>query len=174
LPPIESTIISPTPAIFHVFNDKRLALLYRGSRDGFQTSAFHNRCNNHPNTISLILSKNGCIFGGYTPLTWSSRNAWVPDPSQKSFIFTLKNPHNVAARIFKQKQADNAIYDYGSYGPTFGNGHDLYVCDQCQNSASSYSNLGSIYVNDTGIDAQQVLTGSYNFTVEEIEVFEVV
>jgi hypothetical protein len=174
LPPIESKIISTIPEIFSQFKDKRLELLYRGSRDGFQGSAFHNRCNNHPNTISLILSKNGCIFGGFTALTWSSRNAWVPDPSQKSFIFTLMNPHNMAARIFKQKQADKAILDNSSYGPTFGNGCDLHVCDQCQSSTGSYSALGTVYVNDTGLAGNEILTGAQSFTVEEIEVFEVI
>jgi hypothetical protein len=174
LPPIDSKIISATPAIFSVFSGKRLQLLYRGSRDGFQTSAFHGRCNGHHNTISLILSKNGCIFGGYTPLAWSSRHDLAPDPSLKSFVFTLKNPHNLAPRIFKQKHAANAILDDSAYGPTFDSGADLYVCDQCQISNSSYSALGAAYVNDSGIDTRQVLTGSYHFTVEEIEVFEVV
>jgi hypothetical protein len=106
-------------------------------------------------------------------LAWGSRNSYVPDPSQKSFIFTLKNPHNLGARLFKQKQADNAIYDHSSYGPTFGNGFDLYVCDQCQSSNNNCSNFGTGYVNDTGIDGRQVLAGAYNFTVEEIEVFQV-
>jgi hypothetical protein len=32
--------------------------------------------------------------------------------------------------------------------------------------------LDNGYANDTGITANQVLTGSYNFTVEEIEVLE--
>jgi hypothetical protein len=34
--------------------------------------------------------------------------------------------------------------------------------------------LGTSYANDTGIDGKQVLTGAYNFTVKEIEVFEVI
>jgi hypothetical protein len=122
----------------------------------------------------LILSKNSYIFGGFTPLAWSSRNNYAQDSSQKSFIFTLKNPHNLAARIFKQNPKTNAICDYSGIGPTFGANYDLHVCDQCQTSASSYSNLGSGYVNDTGIAGNQVLTGGYNFTAEEVEVFEVI
>jgi hypothetical protein len=174
LPPIDSKIISTIPDIFGLSPGQRLQLLYRGSRDGFEGSTFHLRCDGHPNTISLILSKNDCIFGGFTPIAWSSRGTAVPDPSLKSFIFTLKNPHDLSARIFKQKQAEYAIFDYGVYGPTFGHTADLFVCEQCRRATNSYSHVGNDYVNDTGISAGKVLTGSDTFTVEEIEVFKVV
>jgi hypothetical protein len=98
----------------------------------------------------------------------------VPDPSQKSFIFTLTNPHNLASRIFKQNSQDNAIWDNGSYGSTFGNGFDLHISEQCQSSTRSYSKLGSGYINDTRIAGNQVLAGAQQFAVEEIEVFEVI
>jgi hypothetical protein len=122
----------------------------------------------------LILSTNNCIFGGYTPLAWSSRNGWVSDPSLKSFVFTLKNPHNLPPRIFKRQREKHAILCHGSYGPVFGDGHTLSVCDQCHTSNGSYSNFGTAYANDTGIAGNQVLAGTQNFTVEEIEVFELV
>jgi hypothetical protein len=94
LPSIDSKIISTIPDIFSVFGDQKLHLLYRGSRDGFGSSVFHRLCDGHSNTVTLIASTNDCIFGGYTPLTWSSRNAYVSDPSLRSFVFTIKNPHN--------------------------------------------------------------------------------
>jgi hypothetical protein len=176
VPPIDSKIISAIPPIFSVFGDKTFRLLYRGSRDGFGASHFHSRCNGHPNVITLISTKNNCIFGGYSPLAWQSRNhnTSSADSSLTSFVFTIKNPHNMPARIFKQKQVANAINDYSSSGPAYGNPVDFYVADQCHASTSSYSNLGQVYVNDTGIPGDQVLTGSHYFTVEEIEVFEVI
>jgi hypothetical protein len=177
LPAFDSKIISSIPDIFSVFEGKTLTLLYRGSRDGFEARTFHSRCDRHPNTVTLILSTNECIFGGYTPVEWSSRgtnNNYVPDPSRKSFIFSIKNPHNLPARIFEQKQQGNAINDRIDYGPVFGNGCDLWVGDQCQKSRSSGSRLGTAYANDTGITGYQVLTGAQDFTVQEIEVFEVI
>jgi hypothetical protein len=89
------------------------------------------------------------------------------------FIFTIKNPHNLSPRIFKQKRGVLAAYHSSSYGPTFGNGYDFVVCDRCQDSNNSYSNFGSNYTNETGIAGKEVLTGAYKFTVAEIEVFEV-
>jgi hypothetical protein len=171
---IDSRIISAIPEIFSVFGGKKLQLLYRGSRDGFQGSTFHARCDGHLNTVTLISSTNNCIFGGYTPVAWGSRSDYVPDPSLASFIFTIKNPHNLPARIFKLKVATHATYHRADYGPTFGVGHDIHVCNEC-NCYNSYSNChGHSYTYDTGIGATEILTGARYFTVKEIEVFEVI
>jgi hypothetical protein len=121
----------------------------------------------------LISSTNDNIFGGFTPIAWNSRNDYVADSSLQSFVFTIKNPHNLPARIFRQKDERYAIYDNSSLGPTFGN-CALYVCDKCQNANSSSSNLDNHYDNDTGIQGNQVLTGAQNFTVKEIEVFDLI
>jgi hypothetical protein len=172
LPAIDSQIISTTPRIFSVFRGKTFRLLYRGSRDGFEASTFHSRCNGHPNNVTLILSTNNCIFGGYTPLAWSSRASAVPDPSLTSFLFTIRNPHNLPAQIFRLRIADQAIYDYDYYGPVFGGGNEIYIYDKCSTSTSSSANLGTTYANNTGIDGNQVLAGAQGFTVKEIEVFD--
>jgi hypothetical protein len=172
-PPIDSNIICSIPNIFSVLGDKKFQLLYRGSRDGFGAATFHSRCDGHANTVTLISSANHCIFGGYTPVAWSSRCNYASDPTLKSFLFTIKNPHNLPARIFKQKSEAYAIYDTSSYGPTFGNGFDIVVYDKCQ-SANCRARLGTGYANDSGISEYLVFTGERNFTVEEIEVFEVI
>jgi hypothetical protein len=173
-PAIDSTIISSIPDIFSVFRDKIFCLLYRGSRDGFEPSAFHGRCNGHSNTVTLILSTNDCIFGGFTPIAWSSRNSYASDPSLNSFLFTIKNLHNLPPQIFKQQRADKAIYDHETCGPAFGSHRDLVICDQKTSSDGTFSHLGSGYTNDTGIGGSQVLTGARKFSLKEIAVFEVI
>jgi hypothetical protein len=122
----------------------------------------------------VISSTNGCIFGGYTPLAWSSRNNRVSDPSLQSFVFTIQNPHNLPGRIFKQQKAEAAIYDHSNYGPVFGDNFDLATGNQFEAPNGSWSNLGGTYINDTGIAAKEVLTGANLFTVKEIEVLELV
>jgi hypothetical protein len=154
---IDSTIISSIPNIFSVFRGKTCQLLYRGSRDGFEGATFHRLCDNHSNNVTLISTTNDCIFGGYTPLAWSGRVGYASDPSLTSFIFTLKNPNNLPARIFKQTTEANAIYDHPSYGPTFGTGGlNLHVSPQCHTSATSQSTLGTTYANDSGLAGNQV------------------
>jgi hypothetical protein len=59
----------------------------------------------------VILDTKGNIFGGFTPVEWESHTAvsisdisnWKADDSLKSFVFTLKNPHNIPARRFVLK-----------------------------------------------------------------------
>jgi hypothetical protein len=172
LPSLDSKIVTECPVIFGRFRAKEFRLLYRGSRDGFGAANFHTRCNGHRHTVTLILSTDGWIFGGYTPVAWNSRGTGVADPTRQSFVFTIKNPHNLRARVFIQKAEDNAINDKPSYGPIFGGGHDLVVCDNCRNANSSWSSLGTTSENDTQIAGNQILTGAYNFTVQEIEIFE--
>jgi hypothetical protein len=173
LPPIDSKIISDIPAIFSISADETLRLLYRGSRDGFGAGDFHARCDGHPNTITLISSTNDCIFGGYTPVPWSSRNQWVADPSLKTFIFTIKNPHNLPARIFKLNKAEYAMYASATHGPVIGGTNVLSVCDGCAVSNRNCACLLS-FTNETGIPNDEVLTGAKYFTVAEIEVFDVI
>jgi hypothetical protein len=170
-PKVESKIVSSLPSIFRFFGDKQFRLLYRGSRDGFERSAFHGRCDGHSDTMTLILSDNDNIFDGYTPLTWSSANQWLSDSSLRSFIFTIKNPHGLSPMIFSQKKSDCAVLAASSYGPLFGSA-DLRVWDNSQTSQSCYSNVGNTYNNDTGLSGEVVLTGAKYFVLKEIEVFE--
>jgi hypothetical protein len=176
LPTIDSNIISTLPKIFSVFGEKKFQLIYRASRDGGDARTFHDRCDGHANTFSLILSTNDCIFGGYTPVPWRSRDTAVPDTSLTSFIFTITNPHNLPPKIFKQKCAENAIFDHESYGPRFGGSTaDLSVFGEFWLPHNfTYSILGTAYTNDTGIAGNKVLTGDQTFTAKEIEVFELI
>jgi len=36
-------------------------------------------------------------------------------------------------------------YQSSGYGPTYGGGHDLYICNNCNTSNSSYSNFGHTF-----------------------------
>jgi hypothetical protein len=174
LPSLDSQIILDFPSIFSMFRSREFRLLYRGTRDGFESGDFHHYCNGHTNTITIVKSTNDYVFGGYTPIAWTSRNSYVADPTLQSFLFTLTNPHKLAGRIFALEKPDYAIHDYINTGPRFGSHHDLSITSQCNCHTSSYSNLGGTYRNDTGLAGNTVLTGGYNFTVKEMEVFEVV
>jgi hypothetical protein len=111
-PVLDSPIVSDFPMIFVEFRGKAFELLWRGSRDGFGALAFRGRCDGHANTLTVILDTNGNVFGGFTSMEWESRvkngkwnkdNRIKADGSEKSFLFMLQNPHNVAARIFALK-----------------------------------------------------------------------
>jgi hypothetical protein len=175
LNPLEfsSLIISDFPIILAEFHGKRFVLLWRGSRDGFGAKAFHDRCDGHSNTLTLILDTSGNIFGGFTPVAWESHKPWKAqaDNSLKSFIFTLKNPHNVPARQFRLKAEaqNNAIICYQEEGPIFGGcGPDILIREK----PATY--FGTYYMNDTGLNGETFFAGAKDFTLKEIEVFEII
>lgn len=45
-------------------------LLFRGSRDGFTWKAFDDNATGIPGVISVILTENGNVFGGYSSVGW--------------------------------------------------------------------------------------------------------
>ena len=56
--------------------DVKLHLLYRGSRDGWEPSQFHSRCDNKGPTVTVIKTTAGYLFGGYADLSWTSANQY--------------------------------------------------------------------------------------------------
>jgi hypothetical protein len=173
--PLNSRIISDFPGIFAEFRGKRFSVLWRGSRDSFKGKEFHRRCDGHRNTLTVILDTEGNIFGGFTRAKWGSSGAYKADRRLKSFLFTLRNPHNIPAKKFalKAETTFHAIQCSSGHGPDFGHGSDLFVHDRCDANTSSYTNLGFAYTNDTGLDGKKIFANSQYFRVKEIEVFEI-
>jgi hypothetical protein len=174
VPLFKSQIISELPKIFEEFEGKHFKILWRGSRHGFEAEEFHRRCDGHANTLTVILDTKGNIFGGFTPVEWESPEgwAWKPDDSLKSFIFTLKNPHNIPARKFpiKAERKDLAIFCDSREGSCF---NGIAIFDNCNARTTNRTYNGSFYSNDAGMGADVFFTGSAKFQVKEIEIFEI-
>jgi hypothetical protein len=120
----------------------------------------------------VILDTNGNVFGGFTPVEWDSTSSWKADDSLRSFLFTLKNPHNIPAMRFtlNAQRKRLAIQCDSKWGPCFC---DIRVSDDCNTNTHTSTFLGTTYTNDTGLNGRTVLTGSLQFQVKEIEVFEI-
>jgi len=159
-------------------NKKPWKIIYKATVDGFTASSFRTKCSMKGPTITVIKSTNGNIFGGYTPLNWKASGSQY-EFDTKSFLFSFKNKDIGKCKIQIPNTGSSgqySIYQEGSYGPVFGGGFDLYICDNCSTTNSSYSNLGYSFTPPSGYsygatNTQNYLAGSYNFTVSEIEVF---
>jgi hypothetical protein len=57
-----------------ILNHRELALLYRGTRDGWRAIDFHSRCDDRGSTVVLLQIMNGDCIGGFTSVSWSSVN----------------------------------------------------------------------------------------------------
>ena len=98
--------------------------------------------------------------------------------SNSSFLFSLRNKDNLAPFIanIKQGQEQYAIYCHSGYGPRFGGGHDLYICNNPQANQSSNSGFGHTYQLPPGYvygseQAKNLFAGRHQFLTTEVEVF---
>ena len=157
---------------------KEMDLLYRGTRDGSASKIFHEKCDNQGPTICLCKNDKGNIFGGYSSVSWTSDVNGKYKTANGSFLFTLTNIHGTPPTKFPNTQYQNeAVYHASSYGPTFGNGHDLCVSDNFLSNSSSYCCLGNFFCPDILGKGKSVFTGDSNndnmyFKIKELEVFK--
>ena len=155
-------------------NDK-WSLLYRGTRDGFGAGVFHSRCDNHSNTLTLLKAKGSeFIFGGYTTVSWDGSRG--PKSDANAFIFSLTNKDNKPLKMKVDPNRPNrySIIRSPDFGPIFGN--DIFIANNSNTTMDSRSNLGFTYRHpqyafDTD-EAVSFLAGSFNFQLDEIEVYE--
>ena len=112
----------------------------------------------------VIQSNNNYIFGGYNSQSWNTVSVNV----DKNFLFTLVNPHNTEPKKFRQQIISPVVAYNNITGPKFGD--DLTIVDQCD---SAYSSIGfpQLFTDTTSIGAN-LFTGSPQFLVKEIEIFE--
>jgi gas vesicle protein len=159
-----------------------LKLLYRGSKHGFQSSDFHNHCDDHESTLVLAkATRTGYIFGGYTSRTWNEQPNDLYKSDLKAFIFSFKNSYGIPLK-FNISEVDKAIYCGSSWSCAFGAGADLFIFSNCNLNKNNYANLGTSYklvtkLNEENgslhIDMRTLFAGSFNFTIEDVEVFNV-
>ena len=153
----------------------RFRLCYRKSRDDEPGAVWHERCNFMRSTITVIKSEHGYIFGGYNRMEWTNRNNWGHDIGNDNFLFTLKNPYQTKLTFRLKTGGNYAIYDHVNYGPTFGQGHDLYTREYASNSRDNLMVPNSYQANPLGIQQGKYVAGSNdnNYFVPEYEVYQV-
>jgi hypothetical protein len=163
-------------------NDK-FELIYRGSRDGFETNDFHHNCDDFDQTLTIIQTKDDSyphIFGGYTNFSWNGEYSelttpWKCDPA--AFIFSLTNKLNEPCKIEQDPECiQHSIFCDYFCGPTFGN-PDFSISDRCDinestcSSFQTYKRAKNISDESIGRIDRGFLAGSRSFLVNEIEVY---
>jgi hypothetical protein len=152
-------------------------LLYRGSRDGWNISDFHGKCDGKGATVTIVKTSDGYVFGGYSDQSWTGvHDNYIS--SNEAFLFSLKCHGGLEPTKMKIKsgQNHNAVYARSSKGPTFGGGHDLCIGPRNGTLKEGYTKLNYSYELPTGA-SNTSLTGKHGrnnkFGVAEVEVFKV-
>jgi len=159
--------------IFEWTGFKKMELLYRGSRDGTTSKAFHEKCDYKGPTICLYQNEKGYIFGGFASIPWT--NDGSTHEAKNSIIFTLTNIHGTEPTIFHNKNS-YSVHHHPDRGPCFGNYNDIYV-RQDYSSSNCNASFPCDY-NDSLGKGKSIFTGDFNnnneeFKMAEIEVFKV-
>ena len=162
-------------------NSSKGELIYRATRDGFTAQAFHSKCDNQGNTISLIKTNSDYVFGGFSINKWVSSSSWSFDSN--AFIFSLRRLGQSCSYKFMSKINKIAICGYPSYGAIFGGcnsdgaHHDILIVDKSNITKGSFSSCTSCFTAPPGLENfkdKEFLAGSYsNWLTTEIEVFKI-
>eukprot|EP01122_Echinamoeba_exundans_P011561 TRINITY_DN4631_c0_g1_i1.p1 TRINITY_DN4631_c0_g1~~TRINITY_DN4631_c0_g1_i1.p1 ORF type:complete len:2986 (-),score=498.77 TRINITY_DN4631_c0_g1_i1:15-8972(-) len=122
---------------------QRWVLLYKASDHGWSSSEFHNRCDSRGPTITIVRTAKGAEFGGYASVSWEKERGYRADPN--AFLFSITTIDGKPTETVHGQYAhlNCAIYSQTKYGPSFGNGFDLYI--NLDYPSSSYAHLGHTY-----------------------------
>ncbi len=153
----------------NIFNIIKLNLIFRASTDGDNNKAFHKYCDNISPTVSIIQTKNNFIFGGYTDHIWDNKSGCVK--TNNTFMFSLNKN-----KIYKGKEGCNHIHCGLSEGPWFCNGTGVQGNDYFKTNKSFQRDLKSnqeSWENFTEAEEFELVGGTKNFFVKEVEVFKV-
>jgi len=146
---------------------------YQATVNSWSSYTFHSKCDGKGPTVTII-RVGKYIFGGYTSLSWSYSCVGYRYDSA-TFLFSLVNKPGWQPLKLDQT-GGYSIYSCSSYGPTFGNGHDIYIANNAASNTNSYTYLGINYNPPRGYSSgssstRSFLAGSYKFRPDEVEVF---
>ncbi|CAF1087109.1 unnamed protein product [Didymodactylos carnosus] len=158
---------------FYGQSKQRWKLIYQASRDGFGVKDFHSRCDDQGETMIVIRSENGYLFGASNRVPWRSEGGWIEDES--SFLFTLTNPHTIPPTKYHIHPHESAysMYHRADCGPLFGRGHDLWVSHRSNENSKSCTRFPRSFMDTTG-KGMKTFTGDKHFRTSDIEVFRLV
>lgn len=154
----------------NLYNKNNISLkqIFKASCNGDNIHAFHKYCDNIKHTLILILTDDKRKFGGYTSAIWDMSNKYKFD--DKAFLFSL-DTYEIFFILDKYKnKAINCRDNF--YAPIFGN--DLFIFDGFFSSKLNRTEEKFFdYSQSKNPNEEYKLAGQRNFTVSEMEVYEV-
>jgi hypothetical protein len=109
-----------SPSLSNLENPPKILytkLLYKSETDGDKASNFHEKCDNISPTITLIQTKEGYRYGGYTSVCWEAPEQSEFKPDNDAFIFSFDT-----LKKYECLDAEKSIVCSMLFGPNFGDG----------------------------------------------------
>ena len=127
------------------------------SRDGNQSSNYHNLCDNQENLLTIIETDNNLKFGGFSSQSWGIPGQYI----DKTFMFSLNK-----MKKYERLNNNKAMHDGKNYGPVFGNEWDIYINSTMTTGCQKYGN-SSVFFN------KYEITNNGSFNIKEMEIFQI-
>lgn len=109
----------------------------------FDAATFHEKVDNLGPTITVVLTAQNNIIGGYTSVPMTSPEEDTPLEDDKAFIFSIGE--DGVLKIYKQHaNQDRAIVHNVRYLVHFGM-FDFYLHDNCNEGDKNTANVGHTY-----------------------------
>ena len=154
----------------YYFQNKEIKyqLLYKGTKNGDKSLNFHTRVDGIKNTLTLVKTKKGIRFGGFTSEIWNQIGGYGKcDPLAFCFSLDLK-------KIYNSQKNQKAIFCSDGYCPYFKGTNTIFGIYNnfftqggwCDYTTFSYS-FGKFEKNF------EITDGEQSFEVEDVEVFKV-
>ena len=141
-------------------------LIYRASDNGEEAEDFHERCDDFEGSLTLIKTKEGNIFGGYTSLSWDPENE-SEKKDEFAFVFSL----NLEKLYFESNKKDYSIFCDKNKGPCFVG---MFAIQEHILTGKSYINPWGIQCFSGEDSPFEINGGKTEFNIEELEVFQVI
>ena len=141
---------------------KQYRLLFKASKNGFRAQDFHSYCDGKDNTVTLVKTKAGRRFGGFTDQKWDQSSS--NKSGSNGFLFSLD-----FKEVYYNQNSSYNIHGNSSYGPHFVS--DFYIGNNCNSGYNSVDNTPSYY-NSNG--KKYALAGENSYIVEDYEVFQLI
>lgn len=151
-------------------------LLYQASRDGDTTNKFEEKVKGKAPTLTLVKTRKGYKFGGYTTIFWEDS---YHKGDESAFIFSLNKKKKYTLKSDKIENAISLSCHAFSFGVVVASDRtfksDFTIWDKCFTAKSSSETPVSYNTTEkyelTG--SQNVYYDSDHFIVDDCEVYEV-
>ena len=95
----------------------RTKLIYKSETDGDKAANFHDNCDNITPTITIIQTKEGFRYGGFTFASWEVVDESGFKMDNDAFIFSFDT-----LKKYESLDGEKSIFCSNSFGPNFGDG----------------------------------------------------
>ena len=142
-------------------------LIFSSDKEDDKASSFHKKCDNIAPTLTLIETKEGFRYGGFTTQSWESTETSIFKKDKNAFIFSLD-----AEKKYEITNEEKSIQCSMYWGPYFGEGGAICVPDNFLEEKNAFYQWPSSY--DIAEKDELTFGQEHNINISKYEVFEII